>query len=104
MQFTKNEMNFLKECNYLYKKDGYKLPKGVIRLSREYQDQLLCSAFEKLTNALRIDPLNKQEATILLCEIHHVSERYDIDDSGFDLIGLYDRLAFLAEMDPINRL
>lgn len=103
MQLTNEELKFLKECNYLYKKDGYQTPKGMSRLSRDYQDLLLNSAFDKLTNVLRNDQLNKQEATILLLEIHYVSEYYDIDDSGMDLIGLYNRLALLAGMDPLKR-
>lgn len=100
--FTQNEIRFLKECVYLYKKDGYKLPEGVVRLNREYQDDLLSSSLDKLTNVLRNDPLTKIEATILLCTIRHVSAHYVIDDSSFDMLGLYNRLSALAGMDPLG--
>lgn len=99
--FTNIERKFLKDCCTLYRNDGYRLPSGVAPLSRESQEKLLSSALDKLTNVLRNDPLTKTEATILLGAIHHVSAHYRIDDSSFDLLGLYNRLVVLAGGDPL---
>lgn len=99
--FTAVEIKFLKDCCALYRKDGYRLPEGSPRVSRELQEFLLSSALDKLTNVLRNDPLAKDEANILLAAIHHVSDHYRIDDSSFDLRGLYNRLVVLAGGDPL---
>ena len=94
--FTQMDIRFLKSCCYLYKKDGYKLPKDTVRIDCETQDTILTTALDKLTNVLRHEPLTKKEATLLLGAIHHVSANYTIDDSSFDLLDLYNRLSVLA--------
>lgn len=99
--FTAIEIKFLQDCCALYRKDGYRLPEGSPRVSRERQEFLLSSALDKLTNVLRNDPLAKDEASILLAAIRHVSAYYGIDDSSFDLLGLYNRLVVLAGGDPL---
>ena len=94
--FTQTEIRFLKDCHRLYRNDGYPLPTGSVLISPNYQEELLTSALNKLTNVLLHEPLTKKEATLLLGTIHHVSANYTIDDSSFDLLDLYNRLSALA--------
>ena len=99
--FTRVEVQFLNQCYQIYAEDGYRLPKGVRRISRECQDTILASAMNKLTNVLQMEPLDKQEATLLLCAVRYVSETCQIVENGFDLIDLYNKLSLLAGSDKL---
>lgn len=100
ISFTRQDVAFLKKCVSIYKSDGYRIPNIRIRILREQQDSLFESALGKLTNVMANSSLNKQEATLLLAAIHHVCAHYEIESATLDLIGLYNRLASIANDTP----
>ncbi|MBO5110626.1 MAG: hypothetical protein J6D21_07910 [Clostridia bacterium] len=100
--FTRGEIGFLKECYVLHKKDGYISPFDHFDLSENLQESLFSSAFKKLTSNFLFEPLNPQEASVLLMAIHHVSKDYIIDEIDFDLRTVYNKVASIAGVDPLE--
>lgn len=97
--FTRSEVKFLVQCCHAYAEDGYRLPKGFVLIHRKIQETVIADAIDKLTNVLQPETLTKQEASLLLAIIHHVSAEYEIVEKDFSLLEVYNKLSELAGSD-----
>lgn len=98
--FTRSEVRFLVQCCRAYAQDGYRLPKGAVPIHRKLQETLIADAIDKLTNVLQPEALTKQEASMLIVSILHVSAEYEIVEKDFSLSEVCAKLSALAEPDP----
>lgn len=98
--FTRSEVRFLAQCCRAYAQDGYRLPKGTTPIPRPIQETLIADAINKLTNVLQLEALTKEEASMLIVSILHVSAEYEIAEKDFSLSEVCEKLSALAEPDP----
>ena len=97
MQFTRDDIEFIRQCCSLYSHDGFNVPAPFPIMDTDSQKEYISVALTKISSVLLNQPLTQIEAMVLCMAITYAVNSYPTAYDPAKLKRLYHGLADIAD-------